>query len=297
MKRSIPALTITACLVSGCVSYSLDGNDILRTDAQLERSGRNLSVGPDLGAAGEALDAVVTEERLSAPFGEIALTRFERNSGDQPIVIFCGGSLFRQDTRGAASFEALFRLGDVWLVDYPGYGRSEGNGTVEEFVAYEDIVVARLQQAVGTMPIQRPIFVGHSFGGGVCASMASRFPNRSNLVLLGAFRNHEAVVKARAGWFGWIVRPEISNDLPNTDIVSALAGYQGHVVVVAAENDPTVPYAASRSLSRDLSNEGVSVDFITVPGADHSGLVERIPTLEAVSRSLSGREDAERAPQ
>lgn len=97
---------IAALAVGGCYPYRLTGDDVVPTDARLAATGYRLPPGQTLADTGERLGLTVTEERLPAAFGDIALTRFE-HAQPRPLIVFCGGNMFRREVSGARTVELL----------------------------------------------------------------------------------------------------------------------------------------------------------------------------------------------
>jgi pimeloyl-ACP methyl ester carboxylesterase len=114
------------------------------------------------------------------------------------------------------------------------------------------------------------IFWGHSLGAGFCAALAANTPVRSTLVLEGAFANYHDVKDAKAGiaaaWVGLTIDPETLQ----FNIPELLSAYPGPIVVVASEDDETIPYAATRRLVDRLAGKAVS--FVTLHGSGHGDL-------------------------
>jgi len=71
---------------------------------------------------------------------------------------------------------------DVYDLDLPGHGRSEGRGR-SSVSAYRDFLLAFLD-AVG---LDRATVVGHSMGGGIALDFALNYPDRlAGLILVGS---------------------------------------------------------------------------------------------------------------
>lgn len=283
---------IAALAVGGCYPYRLTGDDVVPTDARLAATGYRLPPGQTLADTGERLGLTVTEERLPAAFGDIALTRFE-HAQPRPLIVFCGGNMFRREVSGARTVELLAPHGDVWILDYPGYGDTPGAGRPDEFAQLAEAVADRVDRAVAGGRPAGVVFWGHSLGGLVCGDIAGRTEAQSDLVLMATFQSFDQVVRAGAtalvGPLGGLVRPVIGDDVPAVDLAEALAGYEGAAIVVASRDDDVVPFLASARLEAALRRQGLSTRLVAIPSGDHSrihevpGLVTRVvETLEGV---------------
>lgn len=281
-------LCMSALLLGGCVPYRLSGSDLLEPNAQLLARGQAV---PRPAPMTQAIPAPyrVTEERLAAGFGEIALTRVETDP-DKPLIVFCGGSAFRQDERGAFTTRQLVPFGDVWTFDYPGYGRSDGGAQPAEFDALTRSLAARIDAAFAGERRGPLVFWGHSFGGGACARLAAAVRTPSDLVLVGAFRDYQSAVRARArrlvGPLALLVRPVIAPDVPNADMVETLRAYDGDVVVAAIREDRIVPFSASAELERALRSLGKRTQLVTFTGGDHVRFYAARDFLPRMRRAL-----------
>lgn len=288
-------LAATALGLAACISYRLDGSEVLNTDAQLRAEGFTTTRGRPVEQAALGPTFRITRETVPTSYGGVALTRAESDPG-RPLLVFCGGNLFRQETRGAGTLQELAAFGDVWLFDYPGYGGSPGQAAVAEFAELRTALARRIDAAHATGGRAGDlVFVGHSFGGGVCAGLAGAVRTPSHTVLVGAFRDYASVVRARAGVFRPFVRPDIADDVPDTDIAEALRGYGGQVIAVTAAGDRTVPLSAARELVSDLRAQGGRATLVVLPGAEHVD-VFRMPAFKAELRAAFSRVGVGRSP-
>lgn len=289
MRTSLICAMAAATLLGGCYPYRMTGEDLIPTDARLAASGYRLTPGIPLAEMGARLGLSVTEETLDAPFGSIALTRFE-HAQPRPLIVFCGGNMFRREVGGQRIAALLEPLGDVWIFDYPGYGDSAGEGRPEEFTAMGRAISARVDRAFAEGRTGDLAFWGHSLGGTVCADLADRAGTPSDVVLVATFQSFDQVVRAgasaRAGPLGMLVRPILDEDLPAYDIARSLDGYGGTAIVVAARDDATVPFLASSRLEQFLRREGVATRMIVVPAGDHSRIHETPGLLPQIAEAL-----------
>lgn len=126
---------------------------------------------------------------------EIYFARSPRPSGSEgmpPLVLIhgAGGSHLHWPRE-------LRRLGmtDVYTLDLPGHGKSEGVGR-QSVPAYAERLLGWMQDAW----VRRPILVGHSMGGAIALQAALDAPDAvSGLVLIGSgarLRVAEAILRA-----------------------------------------------------------------------------------------------------
>ena len=92
------------------------------------------------------------------------------------------------------------RLGvSVFLIDYRGYGKSQGEFPTESQV-YEDAELAwnYLVKQRGINPKQIYIY-GHSLGGAIAIDLAIRHPEAAGLIVQGSFTSARAMVDFQSG--------------------------------------------------------------------------------------------------
>jgi uncharacterized protein len=92
------------------------------------------------------------------------------------------------------------RLGlSVFLIDYRGYGKSQGEFPTESQV-YEDAELAwdYLVKQRGLNPKQIYIY-GHSLGGAIAIDLAVRHPEAAGLIVEGSFTSARAMVDFQSG--------------------------------------------------------------------------------------------------
>lgn len=220
---------------------------------------------------------------VAVPVGKIR-TVLASNDPARPLIVACGGNSFQEPVRGAAALESLAPFGDVLLFDYPGLGASDGSGRKEEYLSAIP-PLARLAADLAGQRKGRLIFWGHSLGAGFCAALAANTPVHSTLVLEGAFANYQDVKDAKAGLAAGLVGLTIDPETLQFNIPDLLSAYRDPVVVVASEDDETIPYAATRRLVDRLAGKAVS--FITLRGSGHGDL-RRNPEYAAKMRGALG---------
>ncbi len=161
-----------------------------------------------------------------------------RATGAAPAVIFAHGNAELIDF-WPQELKRFTSLGmGLLLVEYPGYGRSEGTpsqGSITEaFVAAYDMLVER-----NDVDPSRIVLFGRSLGGGAVCALASERPSAA-LILMSAFTS----VRSFAPKFlapAFIVKDPFDN-------LATVASYPGPVLVIHGRHDDIIPYEHGISL-------------------------------------------------
>jgi len=148
--------------------------------------------------------------------------------GNAELIDFCPEEL-----------KVFTRIGiGVLLIEYPGYGRSEGSPSQKSisqaFNAGYDYLVSRKD-----VDPNRIILFGRSLGGGAVCSLALNKPSVA-LILQSTFTS----VTAFASRFlapGFLVRDPFDN-------LSVVSTYTGPVLIVHGKNDDIIPFSHGKAL-------------------------------------------------
>ncbi|MEJ5357436.1 MAG: alpha/beta hydrolase [Desulfobacterales bacterium] len=138
--------------------------------------------------------------------------------------------------------ETLGRLRDLGLalllVEYPGYGRSEGSPSQRRIAEAFDLAYDRLASRP-EVDRRRIVFLGRSLGGGAVGDLSLRRPAAA-LVLLSSFTS------VRAFAVRYLAPPLLIRD--PFDNLAALARYPGPVLILHGRNDEIVPFGHAEKL-------------------------------------------------
>ncbi|MBU4344022.1 MAG: alpha/beta hydrolase [Desulfobacteraceae bacterium] len=155
-----------------------------------------------------------------------------------PAVIFAHGNAEIIDM-WPATLKGFTQLGiGVLLVEYPGYGRSEGSPSQrsisEAFVAAYDILIKRKD-----VDSSKIILLGRSIGGGAICTLATQRPS-AMLILKSTFIS----IRSMASKYlvpGFIVPDPFDN-------LSVVGSYNGPVLIIHGKNDELIPYQQGLTL-------------------------------------------------
>lgn len=219
-------------------------------------------------------------ETLTLPYagGSIGATRVRTSAAPRPLILFCGGNMFRRSSAGGSAARKLEPFGDVLMFDYPGYGETGGEADFAHFSTAGEVMAAtaRAQADAEGRPL---IAWGHSLGGVVCTDAAVK-ARADALVLETTTPGARAAVEQQAGMMRPFLRITLAPALASIDVPAALDGFEGKIVVLEAGRDETLPPALSRTLARQLEQRGLRVERLVFPNAGHND-VGRQPDFES----------------
>lgn len=163
-----------------------------------------------------------------------------RMSARSPAVIFAHGNgeiidYWPQELQG------FTRMGmALLLVEYPGYGRSEGSPSQESitktFVKAYDALAARKD-----IDASRIIFLGRSLGGGALCALAKKRPSAA-LILMSAFTGVRSLATR------YLAPPFLVQD--PFDNLAVVRDYPHPVLVIHGKRDAIIPFTHGQKLHR-----------------------------------------------
>ncbi len=242
MRRIV--LALAALALAGCAPVAVNEKGALPAPPRPHRDAGEGAL--DLKDQEKLAGARVRHGFIGEGEARIAYTIVEAGPRNRPFFIHCGGGRADRYRSGVIYASKVLHWGDVLLFDYPGYGDSAGEASVESFTAALDPVGAfATAQANG----RRLIFWGHSLGGAVCASMAGRTPAASAMIFEASARN--------------------ARGASSYDAIEVLRPMQGPVLILAGALDQSVPVRLSRSFAAAARDSRSDVDYVEFPDADH----------------------------
>lgn len=256
----LAAAVILPMALTACMKVEVPERAFFWPDARLTQENITLPSNPPP----EGSETVV----LGYAQGPIGATRVRSSETTRPLILFCGGNMFRREAAGGSRAEILAPFGDALMFDYPGYGGTAGPDSFANFRAVGEVVADEARRQADAEG-RRLIVWGHSLGGIVCSEMAVR-TRADVLVLETTTPGARATVNQQVGLMRPFVRVTLAPALEAVDIPTALNGYPGKVVVLEAGKDDTLPPALSRDLARALEAQGNTVERIVFPAAGHS---------------------------
>ncbi len=189
---------------------------------------------------------------------------------DRVLLFLHGNSLNIGANINRANF---FReLGfSVLLIDYRGYGRSEGSFP-NELQVYQDAVTAwNYLHYDQKIPSDKIFIYGHSLGGAIAIDLAVKKPDAAGLIVESSFSSIRDMVARQKTFSIFPVdliltqRFESIKKLPNLKIP---------VLFIHGSDDSTVPAFMSQSLYAVAPEPK---KLVTIPDAEHNDVAEVAP--------------------
>lgn len=203
---------------------------------------------------------------INLPFDKnsnINIIRFGSTNGDTSgVVVYLHGNM--KNIGYYAKYADFFtsRGYEVWMVDYPGFGKSTGEWTEENLYAYAEQLY---KLAAGRFKSDSIIVYGKSLGTGLAAYVASRYPC-DRLILESPYKSFSY---AASRYFPiYPVSRMVKLKLPT---YVYLQNVKCPVTIFHGTNDGVISYDNAAQLKPYLKS---SDELITLKDGKHNGLQE-----------------------
>ncbi len=197
------------------------------------------------------------------------------DKGADITVVFHGGNA--QDMAGHC--ERIFAELDfnALLVNYRGYGQSEGTPGEKELVA-DAVDVLDLFSKEQQVPLSSIYLMGRSLGTGVSIQVAAARPDVAGVILVTPYESIAAIARSQYPWLpakGILRHPFRSIDYAPRLTLPAL--------ILLAESDEVIPVESGRKLGEAW---GGPKTIITLP-AGHNDISEHPDYFKAIHRFIA----------
>jgi hypothetical protein len=176
-------------------------------------------------------------------------------------LLYLHGNAGNLSHRGAIMVQLSDALGEsVLLIDYPGYGKSEGSPSEAGCYAAGEAAYAWLSQTKN-IPPEQILLYGKSMGGGVAVDLASRHKHRA-LILVNTFTSMPDVGQHHYPWLPvrWLMRNRF-------DSLAKIKECKRPVFMAHGTADRVIPYVLGERLFAAVEAEK---KFCPMPGVDHN---------------------------
>jgi pimeloyl-ACP methyl ester carboxylesterase len=180
-------------------------------------------------------------------------------AGRAPLAVYFGGNAEEVSWQAAEPWPAEWSLA---LVNYRGYGRSEGQPSERDLCADALAIVDALARRPDVDPA-RIVLVGRSLGAGVATHVAAHRPV-AGVVLVSPYDSMTEVGKRHYPWLpvGLLLKHPF-------DAHSAAPAIGAPLLAIVGGRDTIIPVAHSQRL---FDAWGGPKRWVELPGADHNDL-------------------------
>ena len=200
--------------------------------------------------------------------GNMNIVQFLPKEKAKGIVLYFHGNM--TNIERYASFSQVFTKNnyEVWMIDYPGYGKTTGKRT--EQTMYEDATLF-YDLAIKKTTSEKIIIYGKSLGTGVASYLAS-IKSCNHLVLETPYYSMTSMARNYAPLY------PVSLIRYSFPVYQYLKAVKAPITIFHGTSDKVVPYKQSQKLRKEMP----VIELITVPGGTHNNLY----TFPAVIQKL-----------
>lgn len=178
----------------------------------------------------------------------------------RPTLLWCHGNAGNITHRIDLAKKLLALNMNIFIFDYRGYGRSEGepseDGLYRDVVAAYDYLLTR-----SDVDSQHIILFGQSLGSAVAVDVATK-RSCAALILEAPFTSASDVARSLMPWLPihWVIKSKF-------DSISKIKTIRTPVLIIHGTNDDTIPFELGKKLFI-TANEPKW--FYEIPGASHN---------------------------
>lgn len=203
----------------------------------------------------EELFIPVENEKINAIF-------FKTNKEKNGVILYLHGNADNLSRWGNYADDFTSRGYDVLMIDYRGYGKSDGEASEENI--YKDARAAYTWLS-GIVNPQQIIIYGRSLGSGPATYLAAHHDAKM-LILETPFENMECVEKARLPFLFLPFQPK--SKFPNDQFIQKVSF---PIFIFHGTEDTVVPLECAKGLENFLKPGD---RFFTIAGGSHKNLNE-----------------------
>jgi len=196
------------------------------------------------------------EKSIEIISGEITLRGWVLNEGREEAIIYFGGNAERPEY-SVPDFNEVFEGKTVYLINYRGYGESDGSPTEEGLYADALAIYDHVSQSH-----EKVIVIGRSLGAGVATYLASR-RDVSRLVLIEPFDNMVSV--ARSAYPIFPINIMLKDRF---DSAGRAGNITAQTLIIVAGQDEVVPRRSTEKLISEFDQDILEV--VVIEGATHN---------------------------
>lgn len=178
------------------------------------------------------------------------------------MILYFHGNAGAMDSWGEVASELSQKTGcNVWMVDYPGFGKSTGSVRSQQQLL--DIAQAFVNEVRRDYPDLRLFIYGRSVGSGIAVKTAMH--NKvDGLILETPYTSLYEMAKLRFSWFPQIL---LKYSMPSAQWIQNV---EAPILIVHGDHDQVIPAGMGYKLSQASHRS----TYVLIPGGNHNNLSE-----------------------
>jgi len=213
-------------------------------------------------------------KEVNIPYNKNSTINIIQFAASQPrakgVVLYFHGNKQNINRYAKAAPDFTSRGYEVWMIDYPGFGKSTGDFTEQRLYDWALIFYKLAQARYSKDSI---IIYGKSMGTGIAAQLAT-IRDCKALILEAPYYSFPSII---GSWLPvYPVNTMIHFKLPTWQYVQAVTN---PVIIFHGTSDYTIPYRNSKKLKPYLKPTD---EFVTIEGGKHNDL----PAFPAYKQTL-----------
>ena len=190
------------------------------------------------------------------------------------LVFYLHGNAGSLNTWGRVAKPFLVNNYDCFVLDYRGYGKSEGEISSESQLL-EDVNLV-YQELIKKYKEDEVIIVGYSIGTAFAAYLAS-INNPAKLILKAPYNNMTYMLELYYGWLpSSLLRYKLTTD-------EYLLAADLPVIIFHGDEDRLIPYECSVILKETFDGDDI---LITLHKQDHNGISNNTDYIKSINQLL-----------
>jgi uncharacterized protein len=258
MKKIFSILTLSLIL-SSCISYHVTEKDLFKIN-KVSRLNKDIHL----------------EEVYFSSTDSVNLYGwFIKHNNARGTILYFGGDgfyLWNRLTPDVVNVLTSLKM-NLMLIDYRGYGRSEGSPTIQGI--YNDgISTYKYLCSRGDVDSTQIIVYGHSLGTFVATSLGNTYPV-AGAVLEGVISNtsemRDVALKNNAPWYlRWLVNIDADSAVMSLDNIKQVNHLNCPLLVVTGEKDNIAPPEMGKKVFEAAHSSNKRLEII--PNGEHKDL-------------------------
>ncbi|WP_460208164.1 alpha/beta hydrolase [Scytonema sp. NUACC21] len=216
----------------------------------------------------------------------------QASQGNDKVLLYLHGNGINIGANVGQAYR-FHQLGfSVFLIDYRGYGRSEG-GFPNEVAVYQDAVTAwNYLVHQRKIPPSKIFLYGHSLGGAVAIDLAVNTPKAAGLIVEGSFTSIRDVIAYRNNFWMFPVNLILTQRF---DSFVKVPNLKIPVLFIHGTDDLVVPAFMSENLYEAAPEPK---NLVLISGAGHNDVAEIAPSVyhQAVQSFVKQVQERNRSP-